>query len=126
MALHKLFLMMVSMALLLVAVHGAPMNLARRGGAESSGKATYYNTGLGSCGKTNTDTQLVVALSASDMKKSYCGKKIKVMYHGKSVLATVVDTCPGCASGSIDLSPAAFKALGNLAAGVLAVKWDFA
>ncbi|ORX49470.1 hypothetical protein DM01DRAFT_1338141 [Hesseltinella vesiculosa] len=105
----------------LLAVQAAPIE------KRNTGKATYYNTGLGSCGETNNDNELVVALSAADMSKSYCGKSIKVTSGSKSVTATVVDTCPGCASGSIDLSPAAFKKLANLAVGVISpVSWTFA
>ena len=44
---------------------------------------------------------------------------------GKFVDATVVDLCPGCASGSIDLSPGAFQQLASLDAGRIQVTWDF-
>ncbi|KAI9321586.1 RlpA-like double-psi beta-barrel-protein domain-containing protein-containing protein [Dichotomocladium elegans] len=92
-----------------------------------SGSATWYDVGLGSCGKTNTNSQMVVALSSSLMgNKGYCGRKIKATYKGKSVTATVVDTCPGCSSGSIDLSPSAFKKLAPLDAGRVPVQWTFA
>ena len=38
---------------------------------------------------------------------------------GKSVTVTVEDTCPTCAVGSVDLSPAAFEQLAPLAVGRL-------
>ena len=44
---------------------------------------------------------------------------------GQFVDATVVDLCPGCASGSIDLSTGAFEQLAPLSAGRLQVSWDF-
>ncbi len=40
---------------------------------------------------------------------SLCGKKLRASYNGKSVDVTVVDRCTGCASGSLDLSPTAFR-----------------
>ena len=46
--------------------------------------------------------------------------------NGRSVVATVVDLCPGCGSGSIDLSPAAFSQLSDLSVGRLhGVNWTF-
>lgn len=91
-----------------------------------SGDGTFYTVGLGSCGKTNTDTELVAALSSDLMSDGkYCGKKIKITTSTGTVTATVVDTCPGCAKGSVDLSPSAFKKIGKVAAGRIAIKWSF-
>ena len=44
---------------------------------------------------------------------------------GAFVDAVVVDLCPGCASGSIDLSPAAFEQLADLSVGRIEVTWDY-
>ena len=44
---------------------------------------------------------------------------------GQFVDATVVDLCPGCASGSIDLSTGAFEQLAPISVGRLQVSWDF-
>ncbi|KAI8089466.1 RlpA-like double-psi beta-barrel-protein domain-containing protein-containing protein [Halteromyces radiatus] len=91
-----------------------------------SGDGTFYTVGLGSCGKTNTDSELVVALSSSLMAKGkYCGKKIKITTPTGTVTATVVDTCPSCSPSSVDLSPAAFKKIGKVAAGRISIKWSF-
>jgi expansin (peptidoglycan-binding protein) len=89
-----------------------------------SGKATYYTPGLGSCGKTNSESDMVVALSSSDMSKSLCGKSITVKSKTGSVTVKVVDTCPGCGSGSVDLSPSAFAKIGTLSAGVIPITWS--
>ena len=43
----------------------------------------------------------------------------------RPVDAVVVDLCPGCASGSIDLSPAAFEQLADLSVGRIEVTWDY-
>ncbi|KAI9302218.1 RlpA-like double-psi beta-barrel-protein domain-containing protein-containing protein [Cunninghamella echinulata] len=91
------------------------------------GDATFFNLGLGSCGKQNTDKDLAVALSSKLMSTGdYCGKKIKVVTDdGKEVICKVVDTCPSCSRNSIDLSPAAFKKLASLDKGRFKVKWSF-
>jgi hypothetical protein len=44
---------------------------------------------------------------------------------GRTVEATVEDTCPGCSQYSIDLSPAAFKKLAPLDAGRIKVTWEY-
>ncbi|KAI8337770.1 RlpA-like double-psi beta-barrel-protein domain-containing protein-containing protein [Blakeslea trispora] len=89
-----------------------------------SGRATYYNVGLGSCGKTNSDSQMVAALSGSIMSKKHCGRSITVRGGKGSVTVKVVDTCPGCGKGDVDLSPAAFKKLGALSKGVIPITWS--
>ena len=54
-----------------------------------------------------------------------CGRKMKVTAaNGKSVTVTVADTCPGCAPGSVDLTPTAFQQLAPLSVGRLhGVSW---
>ncbi|KAH7341133.1 RlpA-like double-psi beta-barrel-protein domain-containing protein-containing protein [Rhizoctonia solani] len=85
-----------------------------------TGKATWFNTGLGACGKVSNDNQLIVALGPM------CGKTITVKNtkNGKSTTAKVMDLCPSCGSNNVDLSPAAFKKLGSLSAGVLSISWS--
>ncbi|KAF9557958.1 hypothetical protein CPC08DRAFT_773826, partial [Agrocybe pediades] len=88
--------------------------------------ATYYNTGLGSCGVTNVDTDYVVALSTQENgSHARCNQKIMVHYGGKSVAATVVDLCPSCSPYSIDLSPAAFEGLASKDLGRIQVSWEY-
>lgn len=94
---------------------------------------TYYTPGLGACGKSNHDTDHIVALSpaeyghdANPNKAKVCGRRITIRYAGKTASATVVDKCPGCASGSIDVSPAVFKQLAPLDKGRVRVTWGFA
>ena len=43
---------------------------------------------------------------------------------GNKVTVTVVDTCPGCAPGSVDLSPTAFQQLASLDVGrIHGISW---
>ncbi|KAF9873760.1 riboflavin aldehyde-forming enzyme [Colletotrichum karsti] len=95
-----------------------------------TGEMTYYNPGLGSCGQNHGDGDMVVALSAAKLggasnDNPLCSKSVQISYGGKTVDATVVDKCPGCASNNIDVSPAVFTALmGTLDRGrVLGVTW---
>lgn len=52
-------------------------------------------------------------------------KKLSCLDQDRFVDATVVDLCPGCASGSIDLSPVTFEQLATLDAGRIQVSWDY-
>ncbi|KAI0071513.1 hypothetical protein K474DRAFT_1712396 [Panus rudis PR-1116 ss-1] len=95
--------------------------------AQFTGDATWFNPATGACGRFNTDNDLVVALSPSEYSGgARCFQNIQATYQGKSVVATVVDLCPGCGSGSIDLSPAAFQRLASLDVGrIHGVTWNF-
>jgi len=94
-----------------------------------SGTATYFYQGgnPGNCGQYHSDSDYLVALQTSTYAGgSHCGQYITVSYGGKSIKALVADSCPSCGSSSdIDLSVAAFQALGSLSQGVLSVKWSF-
>ncbi|CAF1472846.1 unnamed protein product, partial [Rotaria sordida] len=53
-----------------------------------------------------------------------CNKQIYVNGPHGTATVRVVDRCPGCAYGALDLSPAAFKRIvGNLDKGVGQVTW---
>ncbi|KAF3061591.1 Papain inhibitor [Daldinia childiae] len=89
-----------------------------------SGDMTYYAPGLGACGNYNTESEAVVAMSPS--QDGNCGRTININYNGKTVSATVVDKCPGCAGDSIDVSPSVFEQLESLDAGRVQVTWEYA
>jgi rare lipoprotein A (peptidoglycan hydrolase) len=58
-----------------------------------------------------------------------CGKQVVITNtkNGKTVTVTVADDCPTCSGrNSIDLSEAAFKAIGSLDDGVEPISWHFA
>lgn len=93
----------------------------------NSGSMTYYAVGLGACGITNSDAELVCAMSASlyDANKP-CGKHIKITGPAGSVTVKVVDRCVGCAYHDLDLSPTAFqKAIGDLSVGRKTATWEW-
>ncbi|KAJ7848858.1 plant expansin [Mycena olivaceomarginata] len=103
-----------------------------------TGHGTFFQPGLGACGKTNTANQLIVAVGHGTFdtfpgagpnpnKNPICGKKIKAISGGRSVTVTVVDRCAGCAGAAdLDFSEAAFAKLAAPAVGrIHGVKWEF-
>ncbi|GJJ08850.1 hypothetical protein Clacol_003070 [Clathrus columnatus] len=99
-------------------------------GEETGGQFTFYNTGLGACGITNNDNDLIAAASqhlfdiypgatANPNNNPICGKKVKLTYQGNSVAVTITDRCVACAQKDLDLSPAAFLKLAPFALGRL-------
>ncbi|PWN52339.1 hypothetical protein IE53DRAFT_305579, partial [Violaceomyces palustris] len=94
-----------------------------------SGRGTYYRPDQGNCGWYNDSSDLVVALSTAQYGGGeHCGKWLKgeSCYDGRCVKAQVVDSCPGCSWGSLDMSPRAFKTLAPLSKGVIQISWDWA
>ncbi|RKP35263.1 RlpA-like double-psi beta-barrel-protein domain-containing protein-containing protein, partial [Dimargaris cristalligena] len=88
--------------------------------------------GTGSCGWLNQDTELVAALNAPQFgnpanpnNSPFCGQQIVVKGPKGSVQATIVDKCPACKSGDIDLSPAAFNQIADEAQGRVGITWSF-
>ncbi|KAI8151640.1 Allergen Asp f 7 [Colletotrichum sp. SAR 10_65] len=107
-------------------------SLDRRGGG--AGVMTWFNPSLGSCGRTNGDNDMVVAISHITMgdaggnpnNNPNCGKTITISRGGITKTATIVDKCMGCGVDHIDVSPAVFRAFADLGAGKIGdVKWSF-
>ncbi|KAH8555697.1 RlpA-like double-psi beta-barrel-protein domain-containing protein-containing protein [Umbelopsis sp. PMI_123] len=123
----------ILLAVLISYVMAAPAGpVERRSGSGSgsgsgfTGDGTYYTVGLGSCGQTNSDSQLVAALNAPQMgNNKYCGKSATVKGPKGTVTVKIVDTCPGCSSGDLDLSPAAFNQIGDQSAGRISISWSW-
>ncbi|PVU93531.1 hypothetical protein BB561_003215 [Smittium simulii] len=98
-----------------------------------SGQATYYEPGLGSCGITNSDSEAVAAISAEQYggganpnNSPVCGKCVLVNGpNNTSIKVKIVDKCPTCKSGDLDLSSSAFKALSPLDPGRISITWSF-
>lgn len=123
--------MITKIAVLMAATLGSAATIDTRSpatdasAASYSGDMTYYNPGLGACGETNTDSDAVAAVSSAVYNSgSGCNKVATIHYNGKSTTARVVDLCPSCATGSIDVSPTVFQALSPLSAGRIQVTWE--
>lgn len=105
-------------------------------GKTYSGQGTYYGTGLGSCGITNNDNQLIAAVShllydswpgatANPNNNPVCGRHATAHYGGKSVTVEITDRCTGCAMWDLDFSPAAFKTLADESLGRIDITWQW-
>ncbi|KAJ1983779.1 hypothetical protein H4R34_001067 [Dimargaris verticillata] len=99
-----------------------------------TGEGTYYNpsVGLGSCGEQHADSDMVVALNAPQYGESAnpnnspaCGRKVVITGSKGTTEAIVVDKCPPCKHGDVDMSPAVFDKIGNQADGRVPISWAF-
>ncbi|KAI1319489.1 RlpA-like double-psi beta-barrel-protein domain-containing protein-containing protein [Xylariaceae sp. FL0255] len=100
--------------------------LATSVAAQESGPMTYYTPGLGACGVTSTSNDAVVALNTADYDNgAHCFQWITIDGNGAQTAAQVVDLCPGCGAGGIDVSPAIFDDIAPLSEGVVEVTWYF-
>ncbi|KAA1094623.1 hypothetical protein PGT21_026961 [Puccinia graminis f. sp. tritici] len=113
-------------------LNGTPV-LERRSGnhlvRRYSGKATWFTPDTGACGDTNSASDLIVAMNHAQYEGGApCHKTVSITNkaNGKTVKAKVTDECPPCGYGSLDLSPSAFKALGDMDEGILPISWEFA
>jgi expansin (peptidoglycan-binding protein) len=91
-------------------------------------EATYYDaTGGGSCSFDRFapgDDRLVVALNGPDWDRAaWCGGCLAVDGPAGTVVVRVVDKCPGCAKGDLDLSREAFAQIADPERGRVAVTW---
>ncbi|KZT53569.1 hypothetical protein CALCODRAFT_501001 [Calocera cornea HHB12733] len=108
----------------------APVDTSSLESTQFTGRATWFEVGLGACGYTDTDADYLVALNEPQYTSGdYCNRFLLVenAATGASAVAKVRDECPGCAWGSLDMSPDLFKALssGGLDEGVFDIKWNF-
>ncbi|CAO0791910.1 unnamed protein product [Mucor circinelloides] len=98
------------------------------------GDGTYYDPGVGltACGTSFTASDYIVAMNAYDFGESdnpnespVCGACIIVTGPTGSQKAQVQDICPatGCGRGSVDLTPAVFNNIGDIAEGRIPVSW---
>ncbi len=94
--------------------------------ADASGEATYYAAdGTGNCSFPATPSDLMVAaMNAVDYGTAdWCGACVEVTGPTGTVTVRIVDQCPGCAKGDLDLSPEAFGMLSPLSAGRVPITW---
>ena len=90
-------------------------------GNACEGDITHWDGGLGACGwDVNSASDMQIALPYGFMGTQsngnpYCGRSltIKNPTTGTTIQATVGDKCMGCTGRSIDLTNAAFAAVGN-------------
>ncbi|MBU2708275.1 hypothetical protein KCM76_19950 [Zooshikella marina] len=92
------------------------------------GQASYYHAnGTGNCSFSPSPQNLnVVALNNRDYQRSNsCGAFIEVEGPKGKAIVRVVDRCPGCKPGGLDLSKQAFQQVADLRQGRVPVRWRF-
>jgi len=93
---------------------------------EHSGEATYYDAdGSGNCSfDPSPEDLMVAAMNAADYDGSaVCGACVAVDGPNGSVTVRIVDSCPGCEAGDLDLSQQAFERIAALSAGRVPITW---
>jgi expansin (peptidoglycan-binding protein) len=97
------------------------------GNTVRTGKATFYDLGggMGNCSFPSAPANdLFVALgNAQYSTGAACGSYLDVTGPKGKVRVKVIDSCPGCAPGHLDLSRTAFKRIANEVQGVVPVTY---
>jgi expansin (peptidoglycan-binding protein) len=97
---------------------------AAAGGAAAQTATHYVLTGLPNCSYSPPADGLYVALPAPEYAGAAdCGGYLEVSGPDGSVRVKVIDQCPECAAGHIDLSETAFARLAPLSAGLVHVSY---
>jgi expansin (peptidoglycan-binding protein) len=105
----------------------AVLSGAAAGGAGSQTATHYVLTSLPNCSYQSPPADgLFVALPAAEYAGAAdCGGYLEVSGPDGSVRVKVIDQCPECAAGHIDLSEAAFAKLAPLGAGLINVSYQY-
>lgn len=94
-----------------------------------NGFATFYTwaDGRGNCGFDATPNDLMVgAMNHVDYAGSnVCGSCVTITGPRGDVTVRIVDQCPECPQGDIDLSPAAFARLADTTLGRVPITWRY-
>ncbi|MFN8438555.1 MAG: expansin EXLX1 family cellulose-binding protein [Cytophagales bacterium] len=95
-----------------------------------AGEGTYYDInafgGFGNCSFPNSlfTPFYIGAMNASQYGLAvYCGACAEVTGPKGKVIVTIIDQCPECKQGDIDLSPEAFDQIANRIDGRVKISW---
>ena len=110
-----------------LAMPPTPATAASCANLSGSGRATSYayTPGSGNCSFDADEAgPYLAAINPVDYAGSrMCGAWLHVTGPLGSVDVRIVDQCPTCAAGDLDLNTPAFAAIGNLADGIIPVTW---
>jgi expansin (peptidoglycan-binding protein) len=96
------------------------------GGDLRTGEGTFYAaTGAGNCSFDATpDNLMVAAMNQTDYANSQmCGAFVQIIGPIGEVVVRIVDRCPECAPGDIDLSREAFALIADPVDGRVPISW---
>jgi expansin (peptidoglycan-binding protein) len=91
-----------------------------------SGQATYYNaTGDGNCmfGPSPSDLMVCAMNNTEYDTARVCGASIRIQGPQGEVTVRIVDRCPECPRGNVDLSKQAFATIADTIQGRVAITW---
>jgi expansin len=113
-------------ALSVSALSVSALSLSEQSGTVSGTATHYVLTGLPNCSYASPPANdLFVALSPTEYDgAAACGGFMTVTGPDGSVTVQVIDQCPDCAAGHIDLSEPAFAELAPLGAGLINVHYQ--
>lgn len=95
---------------------------------DRTGEATFYDAdGSGSCSfGASPEDLLVAAINGADWTGSaHCGACVEVEGPAGTVVVRIVDKCPGCADGDLDLGREAFAEIADPERGRVPIQWRF-
>lgn len=92
-----------------------------------AGIATYYDaTGAGACSFDPSPGDLMVAaMNAEEYDNAaVCGAQVRVIGAKGSITVRIVDLCPECKAGHLDLSREAFALIDDVPKGRVPINWQ--
>jgi expansin (peptidoglycan-binding protein) len=96
-------------------------------GEPQTGEGTYYAAdGSGNCmfDKSPGDLDVAAMNAVQYAGAATCGQCVRVTGPKGEVTVRIVDQCPGCKKGDLDLSPQAFDKIGEHSAGRIPISWS--
>jgi expansin (peptidoglycan-binding protein) len=96
-------------------------------GQPEQGVATYYAaTGDGACsfGPSPNDLNVAAMNQAEWDGSGVCGECVTITGPSGNVTVTIVDLCPDCETGQLDLSQQAFAEIADVSAGRVPITWE--
>ncbi|KIK57147.1 hypothetical protein GYMLUDRAFT_173050 [Collybiopsis luxurians FD-317 M1] len=107
-----------------------PIELEPEKRTTHTGRGTWFYPGLGNCGQENTVNDPIIAIPETLYDQnggSNCGQWIHItdVSTGKVAYGRTADSCPGCGSGDLDMSPEVFQQFTDLSVGEISISWYF-
>lgn len=117
---------MIPIAACALACSSSPGGSAPPLGQPENGHATYYAAdGSGNCGFDPSNDLDVAAMDASEWNGSaVCGECVAITGPKGNVTVRIVDQCPDCEQGHLDLSQSAFAKIADVSAGNVPITWQ--
>lgn len=105
----------------------SPANVPIPFGPTHSGEGTYYNAdGSGNClFPASPENLMVAAMNHTDYANAaLCGAYVQINGPRGTVIVRIVDRCPECPAGDVDMSPQAFAQIADLPQGRVPITWQ--